>query len=693
MTNTKSTNRQTLAASHIPSAGSRLDYVSTVASNHLSGQTLKEIKERVEAARTKLNDKRLHLALVGEFSSGKSTFVNALIGHRLLKEGVMPTTACATYIENAGTEMTVDVAFSKGKTFHATAADFSALALHLSSKYHHSPTTLAEAIEMLTSDQKIARHVTSLHINLPKSNIPHDIVIIDTPGFNPGADTVNNHYEVTRHVVEHVADAALVLTPQEQAMSSSLISFLHTTLRRCLHRCIYVVTKLDLLQPQYREELLTFVHHRLEQDLGLAHPMLYAESALSTLPVYEIPKGMEQEWQELQRQFRDFEQQTWQTLQRNRQTVLAEHIRSITIDIVAACEQKMKERQAALQRDRKFLDTCDVENIRTVCADMARKAVNDYYAAMKRFSYTIEFQKQKCKEAVKKEIEDSCSLSFSDGYVNLGSSAYDILGVSNTLKVQRFLGGLKRKLNSSVKNVASKEKIEREVWPAVCQLINKTAQQDVAAVGSKLRSYIVSSIEKQVEVMQGAFVSHYKGFPTLAPKERVPDTSIISVSMPQISMGNAESSLTTYEQEEAKHKKGGAAAGAAIGVILGGPAGAVLGAGAGWLTGIFSGNRTDEKREALISAANSGIDSFYTSLKLKIDNAASTAITRYGQLLTKFADDHVKQYGQAVDQLRADHDAKKAEIDRQVRSLKNVILTLGNMGDDIRVELEQLKNR
>src|SRR5688572_5414448 len=38
-------------------------------------------------------DEFFMLVVVGEFNSGKSAFINALVGHQVLKEGVTPTTA------------------------------------------------------------------------------------------------------------------------------------------------------------------------------------------------------------------------------------------------------------------------------------------------------------------------------------------------------------------------------------------------------------------------------------------------------------------------------------------------------------------------------------------------------------------------------------------------------------------------
>ena len=53
---------------------------------------------RLEGLFNKGQSNQIHVAVVGEFNSGKSTFVNALLRERILKEAGRPTTAAATHI-------------------------------------------------------------------------------------------------------------------------------------------------------------------------------------------------------------------------------------------------------------------------------------------------------------------------------------------------------------------------------------------------------------------------------------------------------------------------------------------------------------------------------------------------------------------------------------------------------------------
>lgn len=201
-----------------------LDYIQIINSSYLSGADCREISKRIKSIQSKRKDTKLYLAVIGEFSSGKSTFINALLGFRLLKEAVMPTTACATYIECHAKTLSLKVSFFDGAHFGASEANYDSLKDYLISKYKKAASDLNQIITIITSDQQVAKTVKSLKIKVPGNAIPKNIVIIDTPGFNPGSNSVDNHQEITRNVVENIADAAIILTPQEQAMSCDIIS-------------------------------------------------------------------------------------------------------------------------------------------------------------------------------------------------------------------------------------------------------------------------------------------------------------------------------------------------------------------------------------------------------------------------------------------------------------------------------------
>lgn len=367
-----------------------LDFIQSIKTAYLGGKDSQEIALNIESIRSKKNDPKLYLAVIGEFSSGKSTFINALLGFRLLKDAVMPTTACATYIESSGNILSINGEFFDGKKFHATETEFQKICQYLQKKHNILCNSLTDVISIITSDQKVAKTVKSLSIKVPGNAIPKNIVIIDTPGFNPGSDSVNNHQEITRYVVENIADAAIILTPQEQAMSATLSRFLNANLKRCLHRCIYVVTKLDTIDEEVnRHEILSYAKQRIVSDLNVVNPSLFGLSAITMLPVKRIPMGKEDEWPVFQSQFKSFMRQTWLGLQRSKSYVLSEHISILVKDIAALCAEKLKNKQSELLSDKQFLESHKVETIQTVTEKMVLAASNAMHETLSRISYSF----------------------------------------------------------------------------------------------------------------------------------------------------------------------------------------------------------------------------------------------------------------------------------------------------------------
>ena len=222
-----------------------LPKIESLISSHLSGNKKAALLDKYLKLSNRVADPKLYLAVVGEFSSGKSTFINALLRKRLLKEAVKPTTAAATFIEKKGTELKIEVTFDDNSEFQATEINKLDLCDYIQKQFNVVCNTLKDLIDGLTSVQEIALHVKELHIDIPDANIPFGVVLIDTPGFNPGDAVLGNHFEVTKNVVENVADMALILMPSEQTMSASIKKFMQDSLSQYLHRCRFIITKGD----------------------------------------------------------------------------------------------------------------------------------------------------------------------------------------------------------------------------------------------------------------------------------------------------------------------------------------------------------------------------------------------------------------------------------------------------------------
>ncbi len=67
-----------------------------IARSTLNQYQITDLRQLIQRIQQRKNDPNLYLAVIGEFSSGKSTFINALLRDDLLKTSALVTTAAAT---------------------------------------------------------------------------------------------------------------------------------------------------------------------------------------------------------------------------------------------------------------------------------------------------------------------------------------------------------------------------------------------------------------------------------------------------------------------------------------------------------------------------------------------------------------------------------------------------------------------
>lgn len=133
-----------------------------------------DIEIRLSSIKKRVMDKVFRMAVVGEYSSGKSTFINALIGNDLLSHARSETTATITYIHNVGKDDpkngTCIINYQSGEKEQLDDMD-------KLSEY----TTAQSGLEVAKDIRSV-----EIYVNFMQSNYP--IIIIDTPGLNGNAE-------------------------------------------------------------------------------------------------------------------------------------------------------------------------------------------------------------------------------------------------------------------------------------------------------------------------------------------------------------------------------------------------------------------------------------------------------------------------------------------------------------------------
>jgi small GTP-binding protein len=169
-------------------------------------------------------DELFLLVIAGEFNSGKSSFINALLGDKVVTEGVTPTTDQITLI-----------------------------------RYAEDPH------EEQLEEFLLARYFPA--------EVLKQIVIVDTPGTNA---IIRRHEELTREFIPR-SDLVLFITSADRPFTESERSFL-STIQEWGKKIVIVLNKADLLEPHELEQVLSFIRENARDLLGIT-PEIFPISA------------------------------------------------------------------------------------------------------------------------------------------------------------------------------------------------------------------------------------------------------------------------------------------------------------------------------------------------------------------------------------------------------------------------------
>jgi small GTP-binding protein len=170
-------------------------------------------------------DELFLLVVVGEFNSGKSAFINALLGQKLLKEGVTPTTTHINVLKFGETqERRVE-----NETTH----------------------TLTAPVELLA-----------------------ELNIVDTPGTNA---IIRQHETITQQFIPR-SDLVLFVTSADRPFTESERQFLEK-IRDWGKKVLIVLNKIDLFQSQDElDQVVAFISENARALVGIT-PEIFPVSA------------------------------------------------------------------------------------------------------------------------------------------------------------------------------------------------------------------------------------------------------------------------------------------------------------------------------------------------------------------------------------------------------------------------------
>lgn len=225
-----------------------------------------------------LMDEKFHLVVVGEFSRGKSTFVNAMLGRRLLPSSKKPTTAIITkIIYNEKPKYTLYYRESGKRPKVISEEEFFKLT---------APKEVNEfdrsLLEKMFKQQQNLDDIKYAEVGYPLEICRNNVEVVDTPGTN---DLNTGRIEITYGYIDQ-ADAVILILGAQQALTASEMAFLkERIIGNQIKDIFFVINYKDSLDgAEQEQQVLNFVRDNLQELANMpADLRLYLVSSLETL--------------------------------------------------------------------------------------------------------------------------------------------------------------------------------------------------------------------------------------------------------------------------------------------------------------------------------------------------------------------------------------------------------------------------
>ncbi len=230
-----------------------------------AGDERRDVAERSRRLAERLGQGRLHVAVLGEFKRGKSSFLNALVGQGVLPTGVVPVTTVITQLVHG--EPAVTIRFLDGSERCLTAGE-----------------DLADYVSEARNPANVLQ-VAEAEVRLRSPLLAPGLVLVDTPG----TGSIHRHNDEVAEKMLLEADGAVVVLSADSPLSERERDLLACLSQREA-RTYYVLNKADHLSAEELDQVRHFVEDGVASALGRKEK-LWCVAALPALRAKEAGRA------------------------------------------------------------------------------------------------------------------------------------------------------------------------------------------------------------------------------------------------------------------------------------------------------------------------------------------------------------------------------------------------------------------
>lgn len=253
----------------------------------------KEHLEQLSEIQNQYYNPEFKLAIIGNFSSGKSTFLNALLGKELLSVSNLPTTAIPTYIRWNKSQLLHKYGFREKKqdeenpVIKVIMTEGQEQILYGEGsirKFQKDtgiliPDNIGNLLDYITTTSALIGKIKKIELSFPERKDFENICLIDTPGINPGDEESKEHIVQTQIVLKEEADAAIILYTAQNAMSRNTKEFMENNAAHLMKDAIVVLTQMDTVREREIDKVVKYTERLTKEQFHQEKSYVFYMSA------------------------------------------------------------------------------------------------------------------------------------------------------------------------------------------------------------------------------------------------------------------------------------------------------------------------------------------------------------------------------------------------------------------------------
>lgn len=595
-----------------------------------SSVSQKKINQSLDLLQARICDENFYLGVVGEFSSGKSTFINALIGLDILKEDILQGTTCAPTLLCYADFFDVEI-YTNEKT---PCIKFSAEKGKDILKQKYTVSVLNKLIEearpfiyRYTADEKYAKSISKVIIRLPYKNplFDNNIIIVDTPGIN--AENAR-HQEITEKVVRELCDLSIVLTPAPAPCSQTLMSFINKHLEYFHHHCICLATQIDRVREKERKRQIKFIADKFSTE-EIVFSKIYPVAALYA--VHEEDIGNSEDRKNLALEFSHTIEEISSSVKGNRKLVLSQNLQRLLTQIIDESVKPLLEKTST--------------------------------------EYTERYNELQSNKLV--DYEEYIKNSFSVAMV-----AMEKIGITRT-QISSIVSSVKTKmlsnLQSAISGANSKDELKKRM--SAERIRSKINSYISTYIQPELNGYsqkVAHTASRQWTLFQNNFNQEFRNIAKNSSYPSKGNAGVSSIPLDNDSIISQLTNIANTIENEQSNTVGAAVVGGIIGTCIAAGPGTVLGAAIGGFLGSVFGKSLDEHKQEAKNQAKEITDNFASEI--------SSAL--YSVMYTQIYAGHCNKLSSKI--------KKYAKNNKEI--VENMISSERKQQEELRTKIKQIKS-